>query len=277
MDVDDDKCGNQNVSVDKMSKKSRNRSEIQDKQYDFPYHHIPYFDDTGTAKSIRSLSWGLDYLCYLKHLCEEIHSYGPQSLLDVGCGDGRLLGTLGPEINEKVGVDLSEKAIRFARAFHPEITFHQTKVADLNAVFDVVTAIEVLEHIPDDGVSMFLRSLNDRVKPGGMLVISVPTKVIPLQEKHYRHYDRQLLLSQLNEANIPFEVIRCEYLIRKDFLYKLYLKITRIKLLKRSYGHFQLNLLDRWMWSRLWDKLKYATEKNGEHLIVILRKRHGVR
>lgn len=40
---------------------------------------------------VRNLSWGYEYLSYLNFVLEKASQIGFKSLLDVGCGDGRLL------------------------------------------------------------------------------------------------------------------------------------------------------------------------------------------
>jgi len=66
---------------------------LQDQAYEFPYHHIPYFEPgSGAGIHVRRLRWGLEYLCHLRHLAEVIAGLQVSSVLDVGCGDGRLLG-----------------------------------------------------------------------------------------------------------------------------------------------------------------------------------------
>ena len=168
---------------------TEDKFKIQDDLYEFPYHHIPYFDGNGYGRRYRDLQWGFEYLCYLKYAKEIVESLRPSSVLDVGCGTGRFIGLLGDSIHRKVGVDLSERAIAFAKAFHAAtkdagIDFHATDASCIAGDFDVVTAIEVLEHIPDAEVPGFLQTLMSRAKSGGHVLLSVPTTNCPLNRKH---------------------------------------------------------------------------------------------
>ena len=91
---------------------------------------------------------------------------------------------------ELVGVDLDTRAaIGFAAAFAPHLDFRVAAVDSLDQEFDVVTCVETLEHIPDDDASRFLSAVSGRVRPGGILVVTVPTTARPLTAKHFRHYD----------------------------------------------------------------------------------------
>ncbi len=86
---------------------TKNRFEIQDAQYDFPYHYIPYLDGERGPQVYSYLDWGLQYLTYMTYVRYLILSFEPNSVLDVGCGEGRLLSMLGNRVPKRVGVDLS--------------------------------------------------------------------------------------------------------------------------------------------------------------------------
>jgi 2-polyprenyl-3-methyl-5-hydroxy-6-metoxy-1,4-benzoquinol methylase len=93
-----------------------------------------------------------------------VEELNPKSILDIGRREGRFLGLLNKDIVKKVGVDLALKPIMFARAFHPEIDFHVKDATEINDDFDIITAIEVLEHIPDEEVSQFLNLITNATK-----------------------------------------------------------------------------------------------------------------
>jgi ubiquinone/menaquinone biosynthesis C-methylase UbiE len=95
--------------------------------------------------------------------------------LDVGCGDG---GTSGIWLTEHgaryVGVDVSSKAIDLARDRGLDARLIED-AADLpfsTASFDVVTCIEVFEHLFDPVSAA--KEIRRVVKPGGILLASVP-------------------------------------------------------------------------------------------------------
>ncbi len=99
------------------------------------------------------------------------------SLLDIGCGGGLLsepMTRLGARVT---GVDASARNISVA-ALHAErqglsIDYRQgtaEALADSGAKFDIVMALEIVEHVSD--VDLFLRSCGNMVKPGGLLFLS---------------------------------------------------------------------------------------------------------
>ncbi len=101
----------------------------------------------------------------------------PQSLLDVGCGEGvlthRWAGALAPR--RVVGIDLEDPPIQaeWAKRPAPNLDYRIMKAQDLpfaDGEFDVATAIEVLEHVPDPAHTVAEMA---RVA-GGHLLVSVP-------------------------------------------------------------------------------------------------------
>ena len=99
-----------------------------------------------------------------------------RSVLDVGCGAGLLaepLARLGASVT---GIDASDEVISVAQA-HAErsgltIDYQSGDVQVLGGEFDLITAMEVIEHVADP--ARFLNALACRLKPGGLLILSTP-------------------------------------------------------------------------------------------------------
>jgi SAM-dependent methyltransferase len=93
--------------------------------------------------------------------------------LDLGCGTGHNLDHLS-RYAQAVGTDFSEEALRFCRERgHAQLC--KADAANLpfrDEEFDIVTALDVVEHLDDDVVA--LRELWRIMRPGGLLIISVP-------------------------------------------------------------------------------------------------------
>ena len=85
---------------------------------------------------------------------------GRGSLLDLGCGIGRMTAPLAAHFDETVGVDVSPQMIERARELHsktPNLSFIVNSGADLSALesdhFTVACSYSVLPHLPPDIVS----------------------------------------------------------------------------------------------------------------------------
>ena len=73
------------------------------------------------------------------------------SLLDVGCGNGRLVENLKNRQIDYLGVDSSEELIKLAKVNYPDNNFLVTDVLNLNTInkkFDLVISVAVLHHLP---------------------------------------------------------------------------------------------------------------------------------
>jgi SAM-dependent methyltransferase len=88
--------------------------------------------------------------------------------LDFGCGTGTLLERVRIGGGDALGFDDSPAAMGACESRGiPTLT--QTQIAELRGAFDVVSAVEVIEHVPDP--IGFLRTLRDLVKPGGVVYV----------------------------------------------------------------------------------------------------------
>ena len=100
-----------------------------------------------------------------------------QSLLDIGCGDGKVARLLQPRGITCHGLDVSAEAVDLCRqqGFTAAVHDLTQPLPFPDAQFDTVTIFEVLEHLlwPQEAVRELARVL----KPGGHLVGSVPNAV----------------------------------------------------------------------------------------------------
>lgn len=99
-----------------------------------------------------------------------------KTALDVGCGAGLLaepLARLGATVT---GIDASAELIavaqEHARAGRLEIDYRAGEVGELDGKFDLITCMEVIEHVADP--ALFIATLARRLESDGLLILSTP-------------------------------------------------------------------------------------------------------
>lgn len=99
--------------------------------------------------------------------------------LDVGCGGGILADSMARKGASVLGIDLSSKALKVAQlhaleAQTPDVAYREISAeglaAEAPASFDVVTCMEMLEHVPDP--ASVVKACAELVKPGGWVFFS---------------------------------------------------------------------------------------------------------
>ncbi len=101
-----------------------------------------------------------------------------KKVLDVGCGGGLLSEAMAAEGAVVTGIDMAEGPLQVAKLHllesKLEVEYLQTPVEKLAeeraGQYDVVTCMEMLEHVPDPG--SVVRACADLVKPGGHVFFS---------------------------------------------------------------------------------------------------------
>jgi 2-polyprenyl-6-hydroxyphenyl methylase/3-demethylubiquinone-9 3-methyltransferase len=99
--------------------------------------------------------------------------------LDIGCGGGILADSMARSGAEVLGIDLSTKALKIAQLHAievqtPRISYREISAEalalELPGQFDVVTCMEMLEHVPDP--ESVVKACTQLVKPGGWVFFS---------------------------------------------------------------------------------------------------------
>jgi 2-polyprenyl-6-hydroxyphenyl methylase / 3-demethylubiquinone-9 3-methyltransferase len=109
---------------------------------------------------------------------DEIAHIAGKRVLDVGCGGGILAESMAERGAEVTGIDMGEAPLEVARLHllesGLEVHYQHIPVEQLAqqqpASFDVVTCMEMLEHVPDP--ASVIRACHDLVKPGGKVFFS---------------------------------------------------------------------------------------------------------
>jgi 2-polyprenyl-6-hydroxyphenyl methylase/3-demethylubiquinone-9 3-methyltransferase len=110
---------------------------------------------------------------------ESMAPLADKRVLDVGCGGGILADSMARRGAQVLGIDLATKALRVAQlhaleASTPNVQYREVAVEALAleqpGTYDVVTCMEMLEHVPDPG--SVVRACSQLVKPGGWVFFS---------------------------------------------------------------------------------------------------------
>ena len=123
-----------------------------------------------------------------------------KKVLDIGCGGGILSDSMARKGADVTGIDLSTKALKVAQLHALEagttgVSYREISAEALAqeqpASFDVVTCMEMLEHVPDP--ASVVRACTTLVKPGGWVFFSTINR---------------------NPKSFLFAIVGAEYLLR---------------------------------------------------------------
>jgi SAM-dependent methyltransferase len=101
-------------------------------------------------------------------------------ILDVGCGAGHFISQLSAleDVHIK-GIDITHDVLEGLRNRYPSVDFEQCNFSEkqpLKSEFDIITAIEVIEHVPYEKQAVFIENCWKSLKDNGMLVMTTPNK-----------------------------------------------------------------------------------------------------
>ena len=243
---------------------------IQESLYEFPYHHLLSAEPGNIWRVARVLFWGYDHLALLETVCNLVIRYQPKRLVDFGCGDGRLIKELISKNQELLvtGVDSSERALAFARAFcfgNERVRLHQSlsRIEPPFLQVDAIVAMEVLEHIPPAELTKVIAQLRSVLDASGIFIVTVPTTNIPLNPKHYQHFTLETFLPHVDGW---FELVEHLYVHCIGWAWET---VRRMVVNRFFVADFSL-------WLRLTTALyrrfvMNATPKTGAHLVAVFR------
>lgn len=150
------------------------------------------------------------------------------NILDIGCGSGLMLNAL-EQIGNTSGMDMSDDAIQFSQEIFMgriEKGYLPNNVPYPKKQFDLITALDVIEHIDDDVQS--LKTIKSLLSPHGTAIITVPAYMFMWSHfdelnEHKRRYTLTELKNKLEQADLKIEKISyynmllfpIAYLVRK--------------------------------------------------------------
>ena len=194
------------------------------KQFDYESINPGYYDIIFRKNSGVQSKWH-----HLKFFHVQKEIVAPCRHLDIGCGPGTFIGTLSEGIIS-YGVDISKKQIEYANKHYQNEykSFQQIFVGrefpfEDNS-FDVVTIIEVIEHLRKDQALSLLDQSYRMLRPGGKIIITTPNYKsfwpllevllnscgqISYQDQHINRYCKRSLYNQMLESGFKSVKINC--------------------------------------------------------------------
>jgi len=182
----------------------------------FDYSTIPvgYYDHVFNRRSGIQSKWHHLKFSYLAE-----HVMGRSTHLDIGCGPGTFIGLLPPG-QCSIGVDVAREQITHATANYSSDTKRFLCVDGYpfpfpDGSFDVVTIVELLEHLSLEEGTAVLKEAYRLLTPGGGVFISTPNysslwplieqfvnRLAPVsyQDQHVTHFTPEKLLGLLQAS-----------------------------------------------------------------------------
>jgi SAM-dependent methyltransferase len=152
------------------------------------------------------------------------------NVLDLGCGNGRLLLGLPKEI-DYLGIDESESLLGKAKELHPSNNFLEGNITDESTwnnipKYDYIFCIAVIHHLPSHKEHLYLlKQIKKHLKPNGKVLITAWNLWKPkIIKHHFTHNSLKLKLKTFNLKNleIPFQGIpRFHFAHTKPYLERL--------------------------------------------------------
>lgn len=183
-------------------------------------------------------------LRFQKEAIKEAKKYAKGKLIDIGCGRMPYRKELEPLVDFYIGVDHPQVSKLYHSDVKPEVLADGKKLPFKNNSFDIALLIQVLEHV--DAPDKVIREASRILKPGGILIISVPF-FYPLHD-------------------MPYDFGRYTSSALKNFIDNASLKIVKMEM-QGNFFEFWMQMLNTFLIKRINDILKTNFKF---HLIILL-------
>jgi O-antigen chain-terminating methyltransferase len=114
---------------------------------------------------------------YVPIIQESLAGRAPHTVVDIGCGRGVWLDLLARNGIAGIGFDLNAEAVDAAQAKGVDARL-ANGIAWLSSApagsIDVITAFQVIEHLPPETLLSFIASAHRVLRPGGLLICETP-------------------------------------------------------------------------------------------------------
>lgn len=141
----------------------------------FAQHASHWWDTQGPLRTLHDIN------PVRVEFIQKFVSLSKQNIIDIGCGGGILTEELARQGANVTGLDVEPDAIEAAKAHAKETKLKINYICQLiedfdEATFDIVTCMEMLEHVPDP--QHIINHCARLVKPGGYLFLSTLSRTV---------------------------------------------------------------------------------------------------
>lgn len=129
------------------------------------------------AEAVATISEGRTNEDTIAVLRAALRQIGAREVLDIGCGNGAILGALAGDGHALTGIDRSAAALDQARRSVPGARFHHLAAEDLNPSvgdFDAAFFVNSLHHVAPDRMQAALLKAASVLRPDGALLVIEP-------------------------------------------------------------------------------------------------------
>lgn len=232
---------------------------MSSQKYDYSVIKIGYYDQ------VHNRSYGVQSRWHQYKFASVIKRLPMSGThLDVGCGPGTLIGTIKYQGLQSTGIDISSSQIKYANEKYGSRNsqFKVSSVGDLkdnigDCRFDVVTIVEVLEHLPEEEALRLLCDVKTLLKPGvGRLLVTTPNYSslwpvveylvnrigeVKYEDQHINRYKPKTLSAQLSSCGFDVQSIN-SFMSFSPFLASVSWRLSEFVSSGDVYGGRMINL-----------------------------------
>lgn len=167
------------------------------------------------------------------------------SILDVGCGMGFLMLALKRSGYQFInGIDTDDQQVQSCRKKNLDVTLVKDSsdfLKENGGKYDVITAFDVLEHIPASRQIDFVKNIYGSLKPGGIFIATVPNANSVLASRNrYIDYTHHVLFTEVsldfvlyNGGFSDIEIKPLDYIVPsaslRSFVHRVLLRYFRFR------------------------------------------------
>jgi 2-polyprenyl-3-methyl-5-hydroxy-6-metoxy-1,4-benzoquinol methylase len=142
-----------------------------------------------------------------REIIPHLPSLSNLEILDIGCGTGSLLSAMQTAgYSKTMGIDLSPEQLEKARQFGVSNVHSAEAIQFLESRidhFDVITAIDILEHLNKDEAVKLLLVIKNSLRKDGVLIMRVPNMDAPMTSIFaYADYTHELFLNKASASQL---------------------------------------------------------------------------